>query len=266
MSLKLPVVYIRGLNTSGSNLLILGWIPLPTSMYRPWLQFFAAQGVRAYAIDNLGGGQLREQIQKAEQYLEGIRPHLEQGFHLVAHSAGGLVGWGLASNTPWGKKIKSLTTLATPHKGSHLARVFLNSIENGDGRIQVLSKIGYDHERRIPIFTEFLSENVAEFKKNNVFPKDIPLFSCAFSLPLEEMSWPIRWTHRMGFSIPDQKHDGFIELESQKDGEVLGHWELDHSSQLGYHFYLNRKRKSEKVRLFEDLTAEILSHLKRVEG
>lgn len=265
MSLKLPVIYVRGMNTSGSNYLTLGWIPIPALMYGPWMEFFRSQNIEAYAIDNLGGGLLQEQTDRADLFLTKLKPRLSDGFHIVAHSAGGLVGWGLSSRQPWAGLVKSLTTLATPHQGSKMADLFFEFTAKQDFRVKALRSMGYNYQKRIPIFKEFTAQGVEEFKNRNRLAESFPLFSYSFSLNPEDMSWPLRITHQVGFKLSNLRHDGFIEVDSQRAGQHLSHWELDHSSQLGHHLYVDPRAKVKKMKLFNELKFDLIRHLQDVE-
>ena len=142
MAVIKPIVYLRGLNGEGKENLYLGPLPLPLPMTKPWCSFFRSQGAKVYAVTGLGMGRLSDQVLRAEDYLQQISSELEDGFHLVGHSAGGLIGWALASRNPWNKKVLSLTTLATPHQGAVLAELFLEK-QARSLRLKILNRLGY---------------------------------------------------------------------------------------------------------------------------
>ncbi len=264
MTLNRPIVYIRGLSGSGKDILNLGPIPLPVHMTKPWVNFFRNQGVKVLAVEGLGRGLLTEQISNAEKYLEQNREELKDGFHLVGHSAGGLIGWALASHPEWKNKVLSLTTLATPHMGARLAESYIQSVETSV-RLKLLDKLGYKIEPRVRMFRDLTREGMKVFKTKYRPDPTLPIASYRFSILPEEMTWPLRLAYSLGLKIPGTENDGFVELESQTEGICLGHYQLDHLSQIGYHFYLNSRQKTEKSKLFEEIGLGLLKHLEQIE-
>lgn len=261
MAIEKPIIYIRGLNTYGTDLLTFGPVPLPMPMHAPWVRFFKSQGAKVYAIAGLGGDKLHLQIERAHRFLLSIKDELNDGFHIVGHSAGGLIGWGLSSRSEWRDRVLSLTTMATPHHGSVLAEVFLEMARTPSFKMKVIRACGYDNRTRIPIFEDFTREGVRAFKQAHPLPQTLKLQSYSFSMKPEEMSWPIRCSQAFGLSIQDREHDGFVELESQVVGQHLGHYALDHSSQIGYHFYVNPRERALRAKLFRDLTFDLCQKL-----
>lgn len=233
-------------------------------MSKPWCDFLTAKGAKVFAIEGLGGGTLSDQTAKAEAFLETLAPELENGFHAVGHSAGGLIAWGLASHSKWKDKVISLTTMATPHKGARLAETYMERFGR-HSRSKILERVGYQPDLRFNVFNDFTRESVKAFKEKYSVGPAVKIASYSFSISPREMTWPIRLAHFLGLRIPDLDNDGFIELESQTEGHSLGHYKLDHLSQIGYHLYLNPRQKAEKTKLFNEIGESLVKHLEEVE-
>ena len=264
MTLKHPIVYIRGLSGGGTDRLNLGPLPLPIHMTKPWCDFLRTRGAKVFAVEGMGRGLLSEQLGRAGEYLEKKSGELDAGFHLVGHSAGGLIAWGLAANPLWKDKILSLTTMATPHLGARLAESFLEHYQTSR-RLKLFDKIGYQSEIRARMFKDLTREGIKAFKAEYAIDPNLPVASYCFSIMPDQMTWPIRLAYHLGLQIPGFENDGFVELESQKIGQSLGHYQLDHLSQIGYHFYLNPRQRAEKLKIFQEVGLGLLKHLERVE-
>lgn len=266
MALSRPLLFVRGLNTFGTDLLTLGPVPLPfMEMHRPWCDFFKSQGVQTFFVEGLGGDRIYKQIQRAKAYLNKNSDIFNDGFHIVGHSAGGLIGWALASDPEWNTKVLSLTTLATPHRGAYLAELYLRFFDENNPRTRVLSSLGYKGSQRAPIFKDFTPQGVEEFKRQHPLPDHLPVASYSFSIQPPQMSWPVRWTHYFGLKVPNKEYDGFVEVDSQCLERNLAHYELDHLSQIGYHFYLNPRERALRKKIFSELAFSLLNHLSHID-
>jgi pimeloyl-ACP methyl ester carboxylesterase len=265
MSVTKPILFFRGLSSEGRDSLNLGPLPLPISMSKPWCDLLRREGARVYAVEGLGGGSLASQVKNAENYMKAMAGELKEGFHLMGHSAGGLVAWGVASRHESPEKILSLTTLSTPHQGARLAEIFIELAKSPDLKLKLLKRFGYDSEARSRLFGEYTRESIEKFKSLHPLHPSLKVASCSFSVKPREMTWPVALVYHLGMRIPDRENDGFIERDSQKEGLDLGHYALDHLSQIGYQFYFNPRLKVLKTKLFNEVGRNVLKHLRDVE-
>ena len=234
-----PVLFFRGINSFADEHLHLGPVPLwkmgkniQRYVHRPERQFFL--------VEEMGCSTFTEEAEKAEKFIRTL-PH--ERFHILAHSAGGIVAKFLLQNSPLAKKIISLTTIGTPHQGSFLADII-------DG----LSFYSYD-ERRKSLFHRLKTDSIKSLTKDLVLPSHIHTQSVLCSSPVEKFSLPLKVIPRFfkGYHMKEEG-DGFVELSSQKFGKTLGHFELDHLEELGFIFRLNaRPRRAQFQQMLDTI-------------
>ncbi|KRW99790.1 hypothetical protein PPERSA_07867 [Pseudocohnilembus persalinus] len=101
---------------------------------------------------------IQQQINEAQEKLG------SQKFHIVSYSASGLDVRYYLSNLDGDKSVESLTTIATPHKGSFLAEAFLDNKINQQ-QIEPISRlIGMSPYS----FSELNTENIQQFNMETV--------------------------------------------------------------------------------------------------
>jgi triacylglycerol lipase len=195
------------------------------------------------------GPQLREQIEKA---FTGSNPALDasQKTHIIAHSMGGLDSrFILAPNSPQrvNAKIRSLTTISTPHLGSPVAdglnsffRFKILGLFSADSAAGALMSLGISLKGLRDLTTESCNKFNAEFPQGRPDrPQEtgegtIAFFSVAGSgrpgtaglfTPLQ----PI-------FSLAGNPvNDGVVAVDSAKWGTFDEQtWPLDHLQEVGY--------------------------------
>ncbi len=233
--------YIRGLNTSGSDRIRLGIIDLGP-MHRALEKNLQEKGVELRLVKGLDVGTLSEMTDRATDFIVNDPDYQrrERPLHLIGHSAGGLVAR-LAL-----KKLLDPTrtspfcshlTLATPHHGANLATRILNTQLEAAPLFKILRVIGYDIAERKKRFHEYVPTQIA-----STMPTDDShaWHSILCSSPQNKWSWPLRLAYRLGqLARPESASDGIVQLDSQRYGRTLGHFELDHLAQVG--IFANRK-------------------------
>lgn len=159
---------------------------------------------------------------------------------LIAHSMGGLDCRYLIHNLDPQQRVRSLTTIATPHRGSPLAQW---TLENG-GPI-------YGWLRRIsqPGVHDLTPQACARFNAEISDRPDVRYRSYAGVRPVAEMPLPFRtWTRAMQQS--DGDNDCQVPVSSATWGEFQGTLRADHLELVGWSFAWPNKRT---VRPFDHL-------------
>jgi triacylglycerol lipase len=212
-------------------------------------KYFLAKGLPFVAIDHMKCGDIEQLGQRAlQQILSLPAPLTRHGIHLLGHSMGGLVARWLVRHLQ-GVEIKSLITVATPHRGSQLAENLANVDLSHPLLYRAAQLIGYSIEERKKYFLPLHRQRVENFNKDYTLPANIQCMSASFALPPTQMSWPMRAIQNR-FPTAEQ-NDGIVELSSQGWGESLGVFSLDHFAQLGFFFYLNpQKRQAARAEFF----------------
>lgn len=256
--LRCPVIFVRGLNTSGEDSVFSGRWASSTPMHGPWVQFFKSKGAQCFPLLELGAAPLPEMLDRALTQVTNLK--LGGPFHLLGHSAGGLIVRGLASQLGPDRVI-SVSTIASPHKGATIAEQFLEKVQNQAFTRGLVRTLGYDERPKIPLINNFSRDYIKRFTDPLTISEQISQLSYQFSLPESEMSWIVRSAHLVGFTPQANEHDGYIEKESQAFGRVVDHLAIDHLSQIGYHLYLNPQMRIQKQRIFEYLTEKVFKEL-----
>ncbi len=151
----------------------------------------------------------------------------DEPVHLIAHSMGGLDCRALLADPAWRGRILSLTTIATPHLGSHLADFAKLRI----GRIyDLLDRVGLDHHG----FLDLTRQAAARFNRRNPAPDWLPIFSIGGDPVPGEICWPLRRLHEVLDEV-EGPNDGLVSVRSATAfGEPLDPWPLDHLRQMNW--------------------------------
>ena len=157
---------------------------------------------------------------RAEEIL---RETGSEKLNLLAHSKGGLEARMLASSLGFGERIASITTIATPHRGSKTVdRLF--GIPKG---LFNLAAFAVDNWIRLvgdrkPDFLEvcrgFTTAHMAEFNRQN---PDVPgvfyqSFACVMSHPLSDINLS---TANFVVGRIEGENDGLVSVDSARWGE-----------------------------------------------
>lgn len=176
-------------------------------------------------------GLVEDRARALARYLEGLR---DDRIDLIAHSMGGLDGRYLIHHLDPQRRIRSLTTIATPHRGSPLAQWTL------DNRGLLSAFL-----RRIttPGLLDLTPAACARFNAEIIDRPDVVYRSYAGHRPINEMPLILRpWTRAMQES--DGDNDSQVPVASAVWGEFRGTLRADHLELPGWNFGLPDKRKA----------------------
>lgn len=148
-------------------------------------------------------------------------------FALVAHSMGGLDARYLIAHLDPDRRIKSLVTVSTPHRGSYLAQWFLE--EKGPFQAWIRH-----------IGNPALGELTPEAREARPIPDrpDVAYSSYASCRPPEELPFFLRPYGRI---IPGD-NDGMVPVSSASWGKFCGTLQADHIELLGWSLALPNAR------------------------
>jgi triacylglycerol lipase len=239
------VLYLRGLNSQGDDNLRAGGLAFGP-MHLPWLEELNRRQIPALAISGFGAGTVADQVARAREIITALPEWGESGreFHLLGHSTGGLIARALAHELPSPERVRSVVTLAAPHRGSKLTAVARTFSQRHPRLHKLFCLVNYDINQRMRSFADLSPAEAARFNEKYPDRQGVKYASVVFSLPVHDMSWPIRLTNRIfNEDAVLTDHDGYVERVSQEWGEVLAHIPLDHLCQIGFDFSLNRRRR-----------------------
>lgn len=172
----------------------------------------------------------------------------EQGqpVDIIAHSMGGVDSRCLISKNLKGlqDKIRSLTTISTPHRGSPVADLLLGTERPSPGDLrrvqwnlveQSLLAIGVS----VAAFVELTTESMKAFQDEHPNVDGIRYFSVAGAGRggLRPTCFPLLVAHayQSAVSGTDDQNDGLVPVSSARWGEFLEPlWPADHFDQVGH--------------------------------
>lgn len=140
-------------------------------------------------------------------------------FALVAHSMGGLDARYLIARLDPDRRVKSLVTVGTPHRGTPVATTILNSRALVPALIRRIGNPG-------------LRDLTPEAREAEQIPDrpDVGYASYAGCRPLAEL--PL-WLQPLGRAIPTD-NDGLVPVASARWGEFRGILRTDHVESVGW--------------------------------
>jgi Putative serine esterase (DUF676) len=177
-------------------------------------------------------------------------------FHIVAKSMGGLVTRRMLRKHPeLTDRVLSVTTIATPHRGSPIASVLVGGKDRHCGSFQqnIFMSIGKFFDDDIPFQESGEDMQVAEmckFNQENPYDPHIPFFSMGFNIQCDDfwcklgnyfpfiVNYPVNsfsgYLHdeialqNKGKTLEDVMNDGLVPVSSAKWGTYLGTFEGEH--------------------------------------
>jgi triacylglycerol lipase len=230
-TLKAPIVLVHGLlgydQIKIGKWLVADYWPGILALYRD-----AGNRVLTVRLSPTDGvatraGQLRAAIRAA---FPG------EAVHLIAHSMGGLDSRYMISRLDMAERVLSLTTIATPHRGSPFADWGIRHLQGFVRPFLIFS--GISHEAFYDLCTDRCKQLAIE-------APDVPsvrYFSVAGALPAEEFGVQWRAFHDIVHAA-EGENDGLVSVASARYGEVLDRWEGDHLGLVNWpHNWLRTRR------------------------
>lgn len=255
---KPTIVFIHGLNTYADGLVHVGPLKFG-AMKDKWEVALRRRGFDFVGVRGMGYGPIEEQADRAlehlrtEGYLDGRRELV-----LLGHSLGGLVARALATRPEARAQTKAIFTFGSPHGGAHVTDVALSLDEKSPALHKFLQVVGYDVSKKKAAFSNFTRANIDEFNRRHPLPTGVRCVSLLCEVKGLEISWPLVPVYAKLRAVdPEPLGDGFISSKSQRWGESVGSFGVDHFGEMGYFFHLSPTNRARARREFERLTATV---------
>jgi triacylglycerol lipase len=244
--LQSPIVLAHGL--CGFSRIGLGPLTL-TTYFRGIPDYLRAAGNRVLVtrVHPIAGIEFRAQ-RLGSRILTAFP---DEPVHIIGHSMGGLDARRLLAEPSWRGRVLSLTTIGTPHLGSHLADFAKLRV----GRVyRLLESLRIDQRG----FLDITRRSARRFHRIHGVPDSIPCFSLAGVPPLNEVTWPLRRLYEMMQEL-EGLNDGLVSATSARAfGTPLEDWPADHLRQMNW---MTLPVKESVCPPIPELYARILSHL-----
>ncbi|NUM87981.1 MAG: alpha/beta fold hydrolase, partial [Bdellovibrionales bacterium] len=237
-SLKNPIVLVHGASMGGAKLKI-GFLRLG-EYFQGIPEFLSQTGTPVFVVNLPTDASIQERAQVLRMEIE--QKFRGQAVNLVAHSLGGLDARFLVSRIKY-DKVASITTIATPHRGSPLAEWAVRNGQRKTPWYWLLKLGGFDlnRPRFVPSLVPAAMEGV--FNREIRDAEGVRYFSVIAVASRRRASLaPILWfpdAFLRGENHPvmsREDNDGLVPESSQEWGTVIARVELDHMGQLNHHF------------------------------
>ncbi len=165
--------------------------------------------------------------------------------HLVAHSMGGMDARYYITHLDGYKKTVSLTTLATPHRGSTAA----------DHEMQTW----YSPYRHLPAVADLTRTSMRQFNDRTPNHGDVIYRGYAAARSIHELPWLTRRFGRM-IAKNEGENDSQVSVISAQWGEHQGTLKADHFELIGMNIWLNpfsRRPRFDHLPVYRDIAAWI---------
>lgn len=182
---------------------------------------------------------------RANYLAEGIKKYPVLGdspFNIIAHSMGGLDGRYLISRLDFSDQVRSLVSLATPHRGTYVADLAMKT-----PALKNLLK------RYLPAVDDLTCQSSKKF--NNETP-DSPEVAYLSIAAWTKTIWcsPLMMPAHLILKAHGEKNDGLVPISSMEWGQVLETVEADHMELIGLKIGLNVFRGYEHLALYGGIT------------
>lgn len=168
---------------------------------------------------------LRPGIDARAESVRGVLDRLPtRNVVAIGVSMGGLVARALATRYDPERRIKTVVTIATPHRGSPLADRALSPETRLPGLI-------VDQLR--PAFTDLSADGAAAFNRRTPDRDDVRYLSWGFSRDGAEMPFILKRRHRQILAA-EGVNDGMVSLASARWGEHFIEGRADHLETIGW--------------------------------
>jgi triacylglycerol lipase len=217
---RYPVVFCHGMLAFS---FLRFQVPVEPNCFAPLRSLLRQRRLRALfpQVSPTGGVAVR-----ALALREQIQRWTREPVNLIAHSMGGLDARYLISHLAMANRVRSLTTISTPHRGTYLADWFLQTFDWRLPLMATLEVLGYDLDG-------FRDCRPAVCQRFNELTPNEPRVHY-FSYGAEVASHRVSPSLRRGWSLLSHRegaNDGMVSRQSASWGSYLATLQADHFAQ-----------------------------------
>ncbi|CCA68539.1 related to triacylglycerol lipase [Serendipita indica DSM 11827] len=230
---RLPLVFCHGLLGFDSVSLGASFAPLQITHWRGIKEVLEENGIELLITRVPATSGVEERAKVLEAKITEVYPGRE--VHLIGHSMGGLdIRWLASKIRPTAFKIRSVTTIGTPHRGSYFADYFLETL--GKSRIpslvsflEYLPNGGGDGKA----FEGLTRDAMKRFNEDVPDVEGIAYYSWGASCQPGLVD-PFRWPHGVILE-KEGPNDGLVSVSSAQWGKYMGTLdEVNHLDLVGW--------------------------------
>jgi triacylglycerol lipase len=165
-------------------------------------------------------------IARAKQLRDHICRWTEEPVNIIAHSMGGMDARYLITHLDMADRVRSLTTIATPHRGTLIADWFIANYRHRVPLLLAMEAFGIN----VDGFRDCRPAACQVFNAQTPDMPQVKYFSYGGAVPQSHVS-PILRRPRTLLTPTEGPNDGLVSVASARWGEYLGTVEADHFAQ-----------------------------------
>ena len=255
---RYPVILVHGIAFRDKTFFFKYWGEIPSLLKKDGAIIFTGNQ-QAYGSIEANAKQLKMRVEEI------LKTTGSEKVNIIAHSRGGLEARFMISILGMDKKVASLTTLATPHRGSIMADYIIKNIHDRNIIIGVLDFyakiIGDDSPESLNAGIELTTDKMNEF--NNTVNDSKQVYYQSYACAIDSNFFNPLW--RKMFDIIAEKegiNDGLVSVNSAKWGRFRGVVSCNvkplvtHSDIVGMHI-LSGENCFDEVDFFRNIVHEL---------
>ncbi len=255
--LKYPIVLVHGASMGGAKLRI---GPINLGAYFNGIPEYLANktGTKVYVVELPTDSTIEERAFALRQYLTSDLKSAP--VNIVAHSLGGLDARFLVSVLKY-NQVKSITTIATPHRGSPLANWAMSQVATHGIWYELFKLLGYDFAGR-----RFLPQLTTDYMQTKFNPRvpdvhSVRYFSVVSSIDehAARPALPILFPEYFLEQENAGPNDGLVPASSQAWGAVIEQVHLDHMGEINHHFLRYPVDNNKSLTIYFDIYQKLLA-------
>jgi triacylglycerol lipase len=217
---RYPVVFCHGML---AMTLLRMQIPEDTNYFIHLAPFFRERGIRALYPNVTPTGGV---VARAAELREQIRAWTDEPVNIIAHSMGGLDARYLITHLDFAKRVRSLTTVSTPHQGTAVADWFCLNFRERVPLLLTLEAFGIN----VDGFSDCRPAACRAFNAATPDAPGVRYYSYGGAVSSDRVSPLLRraWNVLTPLEGPN---DGLVSVRSAHWGEYLGTLAVDHFGQ-----------------------------------
>jgi triacylglycerol lipase len=217
---RYPVVFCHGMLAFTTLRMQL---PEDHNSFRSLRPFLLERGFRVLYPQVLPTGGVTA---RAEQLRDQIRHWTDEPVNIIAHSMGGLDARFLITHLGMADRVRSLTTIATPHRGTYLVEWFLANYRQRVPLLLALEAMGLNMDG----FQDCRPDTCRRFNERTPDMPGVRYFSFGGAVPMGHVTPVLRRAWNLLTTV-EGPNDGMVSLASARWGEYLGTVHADHFAQ-----------------------------------
>jgi triacylglycerol lipase len=227
---KYPVVLVHGIGFRDRTFLMNYWGSVPAELRKNGARVFTG-GQDAYGVVAGNAETLKRQI------LSILNETGSEKVNIIAHSRGGIESRYMISSLGMEDRVASLTTIATPHRGSVMSDIIMNRISDASALgvvVDFYAKIIGDQNPSSFNAGEELTRGFMK-KFNETVPDASQVYYQSYAAEIDEKILNLLW-RKMYTTVYkyEGKNDGLVSIESAKWGNFRGVMSCDGKARVSH--------------------------------